>query len=65
MAAKTQIDANMPSSQGAKMGELSSPMLMQPNEGYTVSFAKVAAGKYDYQCTPHVAMNMKGTVTVQ
>ena len=61
-ASKAQLDANMG---GAKMGELSSPMLMQPNEGYTVSFAKVAPGKYDYQCTPHVAMNMKGSITVQ
>jgi plastocyanin len=61
-AAKAQLDANMP---GAKMGELMSPMLMQPNEAYTVSFAKVPAGKYDYICTPHAAMNMKGSITVQ
>jgi len=61
-AAKAQLDANM---QGAKMGELSSPMLMAPNEGYVVSFAKVPAGKYDFTCTPHAAMNMKGSVTVQ
>jgi plastocyanin len=61
-AAKSQLDANM---SGAKMGELSSPMLMQPNEAYTVSFAKVAPGKYDFICTPHAAMNMKGSITVQ
>lgn len=61
-AAKSQLDANM---SGAKMGELMSPMLMQPNEAYTVSFANVPAGKYDYICTPHTAMNMKGMVTVQ
>ena len=61
-AAKPQLDANM---QGAKMGELSSPMLMQPNEAYVVSFAKIPAGKYEFNCTPHVAMNMKGTITVQ
>ena len=61
-AAKSQIDANMP---GAKMGELSGPLLMQPNEAYTVSFAGVAAGKYEYICTPHAAMNMKATITVQ
>ena len=61
-AAKSQLDANMP---GQKMGEMSSPMLMQPNESYTVSFAKVPAGKYDYQCTPHAAMNMKASITVQ
>ncbi len=60
-AAKAQLDANM---SGAKMGELSSPMLMQPNEGYTISFANVPAGKYDFICTPHAAMNMKGSVTV-
>ncbi len=61
-AAKSQLDANM---SGAKMGELMSPMLMQPNEAYTVSFANVPAGNYDYICTPHTAMNMKGMVTVQ
>ncbi len=61
-AAKAQLDANMA---GAKMGELMSPMLMAPNESYVVSFAKVPAGKYDFICTPHAAMNMKGAVTVQ
>lgn len=61
-SAKAQLDANMP---GQKMGELSSPLLMQPKEGYTVSFAKVPAGTYDYVCTPHAAMNMKAQITVQ
>lgn len=61
-AAKAQLDANMP---GAKMGELSSPMLMQPNEAYVVSFAKVPSGTYNFICTPHAAMNMKGSITVQ
>jgi plastocyanin len=61
-AAKAQLDANMP---GQKMGELTGPMIMQPNEAYVVSFAKVPAGKYDFVCTPHAAMNMKGSITVQ
>jgi plastocyanin len=61
-AVKAQLDANMP---GQHMGELSSPMVMQPNEAYTVSFGKVPAGKYDYICVPHAAMNMKGSITVQ
>lgn len=61
-AAKAQLDANMP---GQHMGELSSPMVMQPNEAYIVSFGKVPAGKYDFVCTPHSAMNMKGSITVQ
>jgi plastocyanin len=61
-AAKAQLDANM---QGQKMGELNSPMLMQPNESYVVSFGKVPAGKYDFQCVPHAALGMKGSITVQ
>jgi plastocyanin len=61
-AVKAQLDANMP---GAKIGPASGPMIMQPNEAYVVSFGNVAAGKYEYVCTPHLAMNMKGTVTVQ
>lgn len=59
---KAQINANMP---GQHMAEDSSPLLMQPNEAYTISFAKIPAGKYDYDCTPHAAMGMKGTITVQ
>ena len=58
---KAQLDANMPQ----KMSELSSPMLMNPNETYTISFAGVKPGVYPFHCTPHLAMNMKGTVTVQ
>ena len=61
-AVKAQLDANMP---GTHMGELSGPMVMQPNEAYIISFGKVPAGKYDFQCTPHAAMNMKGSITVQ
>jgi plastocyanin len=30
-----------------------------------ISFAGVAPGAYPYHCTPHIAMNMKGTITVQ
>ena len=60
--AKAQLDANMP---GQKMGELNGPMIMTPNEAYVISFAKVPAGKYDYVCTPHLAMNMRGVITAQ
>jgi plastocyanin len=61
-AVKAQLDANMP---GQHMGEVSGPMIMQPNEAYIVSFGKIPAGKYDYICVPHSAMNMKGSLTVQ
>ena len=59
---KPQLDANMGTD---KMGELSSSMKMNPNETITVSFANIKPGKYPYNCVPHIAMNMKGVVTVQ
>lgn len=58
---KAQLDANMDS----KMGELMGPNLMNQGEKYVVSFGGVKPGKYEYHCTPHLAMNMKGTITVQ
>jgi plastocyanin len=58
---KAQLDANMDN----KIGELQSPMLMNPNEAYTVSFGGVKPGKYTFHCTPHLAMNMRGSITVQ
>lgn len=58
---KAQLDANMDN----KMSELSSPLMMNPNEEYTVSFGGVKPGVYPFFCTPHLAMNMKGTITVQ
>jgi plastocyanin len=60
-AAKAQLMANMPN----QMKELTSPMMMTPNENYTVSFAKVPPGTYSFTCEPHAAMGMKGTITVQ
>jgi plastocyanin len=60
-AGKAQLDANM----DQKMAELSSPLMMNANEAYTISFGGVAPGVYPFHCTPHLAMNMKGTITVQ
>ncbi len=57
---KGQLTANMPN----QMSELSSPMMLTPNEEYTVSFGGVAPGSYEFFCTPHLAMGMKGKVTV-
>lgn len=59
---KAQLDANIGPE---KMGELSSAMKMNPGESITVSFANIKAGTYPYNCTPHLAMNMKGVITVQ
>ena len=58
---KAQLDANMPQ----KDSELSSPSLMNPGESYTVSFGGVKPGQYPFHCTPHLAMGMKGVITVQ
>ena len=59
---KAQLDANM----GAdKISELSSAMKMTAGDAITVSFGKIRPGKYEYNCTPHLAMGMKGVITVQ
>ena len=60
-SARTALSANMPN----QLSDLSSPMLLNPNETYQVSFAGVPPGKYDYICTPHIANNMRGSFTVQ
>lgn len=60
-AAKTQLMANMPE----QAGELSGKMMLNADESYTISFAGVPAGEYAYHCTPHLAMNMKGVITVK
>lgn len=59
---RPQLDANMGTD---KMGELSSGMKMNPGESITISFGNIKPGKYPYNCTPHLALNMKGVITVQ
>lgn len=59
-AAKDQLFANMPNSTDG-----SSPMMINPNETWTLSLGNIAPGEYPYHCTPHLAMGMKGVITVQ
>jgi plastocyanin len=59
--ARAQLSANMPQ----QVSDLSSPMMMNPNETYTISFGRMPPGTYEYHCTPHLTMGMKGTITVQ
>src|SRR5207245_10808514 len=47
------------------MGDLTGPLLTQPNEKYDVPFAGAPAGVYKGYCMPHVALGMHVTVTVQ
>ena len=56
-----QLAANMPNTTGPMTG----PLLTDPNATYTVSTAGLKPGVYHYYCTPHLALGMKATVTVQ
>jgi plastocyanin len=59
---KGQLDANMGTD---KMSELSSNMKMNAGESVTVSFGNIKPGQYPFHCVPHLALNMKGVITVQ
>jgi len=59
---KSQLDANMGTD---KMAELSSAMKTNAGESVTVSFANVKPGQYPFHCVPHLALGMKGVITVQ
>jgi len=48
-----------------RMDNLSGPFLINPNDRYDVSFAGLPAGVYKGFCTPHLALGMKFTLTVQ
>jgi plastocyanin len=55
------LRANMPQA----TAPLTGPLLMNPSQTYTISFAGAPAGTYHYYCTPHLALGMKGTIVVQ
>jgi len=59
---KAQLDANFGT---ARMAELMSVMYVAEGEGFTLSFGNIPPGTYNYNCTPHLAMNMRGVITVQ
>jgi len=48
-----------------RMDNLAGPFLINPNDRYDVSFAGLPAGTYKGFCTPHLALGMKFTLTVQ
>jgi plastocyanin len=58
---KPQLIANIPNG----TADMSSPMMMTPNETWTVSMGGVKTGTYSLICTPHLAMGMKMEVIVQ
>lgn len=58
---QAQLNANI----SEKMSTLSSALKMNAGESVTVSFANIKVGTYPFNCTPHLALGMKGTITVQ
>lgn len=54
------INASMPD----RMGDLTGPLLVAPNETYTITFAGAPAGEYGFYCLPHLAMGQVGKLTI-
>jgi len=48
-----------------QMGPLQGPLLTEVDAVYSVTFAGTPAGEYKYFCLPHLALGMKGKITVQ
>jgi len=55
------LKAGMPD----QMAPLEGQLITEPNAVYTVTFANTPAGDYKYYCLPHLALGMKGKITVQ
>jgi plastocyanin len=55
------LKAGMPD----QMAPLEGSLLTEVNAVYTVNFAKAPAGEYKFYCLPHLALGMKGKLTVQ
>ena len=58
--ARKAIDAAMPK---PKIGVMSSHLLLDPDESYTIVVPAVNAGRYLFVCLPHQA-NMRGALVV-
>jgi plastocyanin len=46
------------------IGPLQSELLLEAGRTVTLSFAGAPTGEYKFYCTPHLAMGMRGTITV-
>jgi plastocyanin len=55
------LKAGMPD----QMAPLEGSLITEPNGIYTVNFGKAPAGEYKFYCLPHLALGMKGKLTVQ
>jgi plastocyanin len=59
--AADKLKAAMPD----QMAPLEGPLLTEPDAVYKVSFAGAPTGDYKFYCLPHLALGMKGKITVQ
>ena len=48
-----------------KMGPLTGALVVEPNAVITLNTAGLPAGTYNFHCTPHQALGMKGVLTVK
>jgi len=55
------LKAGMPD----QMAPLEGSLLTEVNATYSVNFAKAPAGEYKFYCLPHLALGMRGKLTVQ
>ena len=47
-----------------KMGPLTGALMLEPDAVFTLNTAGLPAGTYNFHCTPHQALGMKGVLTV-
>jgi plastocyanin len=59
-ASRQQLQFNMPNSTDGR-----SPLLVAPQEAYTVSLGGLAAGVYPFVSTPRLPQGMKGEIRIQ
>jgi plastocyanin len=55
------LKKNMPN----QMAPLQSPLETTPDAVYEISFAGAPKGEYKFYCLPHLALGMRGKLTVQ
>ena len=48
-----------------QIAPLAGPLLTGEHEHYLVSFSGLPAGRYPFYCQPHLALGMRGAVTVR
>ena len=47
------------------LAPLEGPLLTEPDQVYTINFAGASKGDYKFYCLPHLALGMKGKLSVQ